>query len=90
MQDHGAEVLVVDSIASCQDVAAAQAAVQRGVVTVGAARGASLEALLQDPQLCPLVGCVQLGEGAAGAGANTRAERRGAPCFSTLCEVCSV
>ena len=42
----------------CIEPAACQLLPPCAALQVGAARSASLEALLQDPQLSPLVGCV--------------------------------
>ncbi len=66
---------------------------QRGVLLVGTAHGADLGSLLRNIELVPLLGGVTnvtLGDGMAKAsngGAKTRAERSGAPCFTSLLEV---
>ena len=93
VQNHNPDVIIIDEIGDLREVAAAKTIAQRGVVLVGTAHGTSLETLLKNPELNPLVGGIQpviLGDAAArstNAGNKTRLERKGAPTFSTLVEL---
>ena len=49
---------MVDEISNAAEVAAVKGIAQRGIVMVGTAHGTSLEALIINPELNPLVGGV--------------------------------
>jgi stage III sporulation protein SpoIIIAA len=52
------QVVVVDEIGTSREVAAIKTIAARGVIAVGTAHGTSLQGLLKNPELNPLVGGV--------------------------------
>lgn len=91
VQNHNPDAIVIDEISDPKEVAAARTIAQRGVALIGTAHGTSLETLLKNPELNPLVGGINtviLSDKEAkptGPGKTlekTKLERRGAPCFT--------
>ncbi|KAL4531564.1 hypothetical protein Ndes2526B_g04327 [Nannochloris sp. 'desiccata'] len=93
VQNHNPDVVIIDEIADHYEVAAAKTIAQRGVALVGTAHGTSLDSILKNPELNPLVGGIQaviLGDQAVRNSnfmKKTQLERKGAPCFTTLIEL---
>ena len=50
------QVVVVDTLSSCDDVTAVKSCIQRGVAVVAAAEASSLRSLLSNTELSMLVG----------------------------------
>lgn len=53
------QAIIIDGVASADDVAAIRAAVQRGVSVVASCLGQDLQQLLANPDLNPLLGGTQ-------------------------------
>jgi hypothetical protein len=93
VQNHNPDVIIIDEISDHYEVAAARSIAQRGVALVGTAHGTSLESILKNPEMNPLVGGLQaviLGDQAVRNSKferKTQLERKGAPCFTTLIEL---
>ncbi|KAA6418904.1 MAG: hypothetical protein FRX49_11130, partial [Trebouxia sp. A1-2] len=85
--NHGPEVVVIDEIGNAKEVAAVKDIAQRGVKMVATVHGTTLQHMLENPVLNPLVGGKQkmvIGDLAA---RQTRSERCEAPTFSTIVEI---
>ncbi|KAL3134459.1 PFAM ATPase associated with various cellular activities (AAA) [Trebouxia sp. C0009 RCD-2024] len=90
--NHGPEVVVIDEIGNAKEVAAVKDIAQRGVKMVATVHGTTLQHMLENPVLNPLVGGKQkmvIGDLAARSwnGRKTRSERCEAPTFSTIVEI---
>ncbi len=59
IQNHNPSVLIIDEIGSAQEVKAAKTIAQRGVALVGTAHGTSLDSLMKNSELLPLLGGLQ-------------------------------
>lgn len=98
LYDHAPDVLLVSQLSTAQDAAALRLAAQHGVAIVAAAPAATLQQLLQDPDLNPLLGGLQPAAGSAADCGNVQQgdcgrsvlhgmQRRGPPLFDGVVEV---
>jgi stage III sporulation protein SpoIIIAA len=68
VQNHNPQVIIIDEIGTKEEVKAARTIAQRGVAIVATAHGVSLDSLMKNPDLLPLlggIGPVTLGDNAA-------------------------
>lgn len=68
VQNHNPQVIVIDEIGTKEEVNAARTLAQRGVSMIATAHGISLNSLMKNPDLLPLLGGIQpviLGDAAA-------------------------
>lgn len=93
VQNHSAQVVIIDEIGTPEEVRTARTISQRGVSLVATAHGRSLKDLTRNPELRPLLGSVNqvilsAGERAAlNRESKTKSERTGDPTFRIIVEL---